>query len=414
MKHLFKTDFAITTNRESLELFQGPKFAYCDDRIDDVPWLQPASLLFETSIQGQETHCFEYEGVPALFPVYNQNSILPFDVLAATFYMVSRYEEYLPHHKDQHGRFVVEESLAYQKGFLQTAVVDRWALMLKKKIQERYPDADLGSRTFEFVETIDVDAAYCYKHKGFFRQILGISRDIFQHHDLSEVKYRLDVLRGKKEDPYDSFEYLITHKRSKQLFFILLGDYSTYDKPANHLNENFRDLLNHLADYSKMGIHPSYYSLEHPEKISQEAGRLQNIIHREIKRSRFHFLRISMPESYRDLIESGILNDYSMGFAEEPGFRAGTCSTYPFFDLSENQETPLWIHPFCVMDTTLHRYKKMSVEEAEIQYRKLIDEVRSVNGKFYGIWHNQNLCEKFGWEGWRPLKERVLDYATNI
>lgn len=412
MKHMLKTDFTITTDRENFDKYEGTKIAYCEDPVEDALWLQPAALLFETSIHGQETHYFEHEGMPALYPVYNRKSILPFDVFAASFYMVSRYEEYLPHHKDEHDRFVVNESLAYQKGFLQTAVVDRWAIMLKQKIQERYPEANLGKRSFEFVQTIDIDAAYCYLHKGLFRHVVGIARDIFIHHNLSEVHDRFAVLRGKMEDPYNNFEYLLNHKRFKQIFFVLLGDYSTYDKPTSHLNENFRDLLNHLADYAKMGIHPSYYSYEYPDKIAQEAGRLQDIVHREIKRSRFHFLRITMPNSYRDLIEAGIFNDYTMGFAEEPGFRAGTCSTYPFFDLPGNQETPLWIHPFCVMDTTLQRYQKMDTEQAYEQYKKLIDEAKAVDGKFCGIWHNQNLCEKFGWEGWRNLMERVIDYAV--
>lgn len=64
------------------------------------------------------------------------------------------------------------------------------------------------------------------------------------------------------------------------------------------------------------------------------------------------------------------------------------------------------------MDTTLQRYQKMDTEQAYEQYKKLIDEAKAVDGKFCGIWHNQNLCEKFGWEGWRNLMERVIDYAV--
>lgn len=412
MKHLLKTEFEITTSREAFDKHEGAKFGYCEDPVGDSLWLQPTSILFETSIQGQELHYHEYEGLPAIFPVYNRQSMLPFDVLAATFYMVSRYEEYLPHHTDVHGRFLAEESLAYQKGFLQTAIVDHWAIMLRNKILERYPDAEFGKRTFEFVQTVDIDSAFCYRNKGFFRTLIGLARDILQRKDFEAVAERFAVLTGKREDPYDTFEYLLDHKRSKLIFFVHLGDYGTYDKPTSYLNENFRDLLNHLADHAKMGIHPSYDVLEHPNKVAEQTNRLHNIIHRDIKRSRFHFLRLSMPDSYRTLIEAEVLNDYSMGFAEEPGFRAGTCSTFPFFDLTDNHETQLWIHPFCVMDTTLQKYKKMTPEEAMAAYRNLIDEIRSVEGKFSGIWHNQNLTDKKEWTGWRAVLEQTIDYAV--
>lgn len=412
MKHLLKADFAITTSREDFDRYEGPKFAYCDDAIEGSLWLQPVSLLFETSIQGQAVHCHDCEGVPALFPVYNKLSMMTFDVFAAVFYMVSRYEEYLPHHTDIHGRFVAEETLAHQKGFLQTAVVDRWALMLKRCILERYPDASFGKRSFEFLETVDIDAAFCYKEKGLFRTVLGLARDLLQRHDLDAISERFRVLMGKEQDPYDTFDYILDHKRSKLIFFVHLGDYGTYDKPTSYLSEKFRNMLSSLADNAKMGIHPSYDVWEYPAKLPEQTARLQDIVHRDIHRSRYHFLRLTMPDSYRMLIEAELLNDYSMGFAEEPGFRAGTCSDFPFFDLADNHETQLMVHSFCVMDTTLQKYKKMTPQEAIEQYRALIDEVRAVDGRFCGIWHNQNLNEKDEWTGWRSVFESAIDYAV--
>jgi hypothetical protein len=53
-------------------------------------------------------------------PVFCQRQIgdLPFDPLAATFYLVSRYEEYLPFIPDEHGRFPAKQSFAFSNGFL--------------------------------------------------------------------------------------------------------------------------------------------------------------------------------------------------------------------------------------------------------------------------------------------------------
>ena len=40
-----------------------------------------------------------------------------FDVFSASFYLVSRYEEYLPYVKDMYERFQAENSLAYKHNF---------------------------------------------------------------------------------------------------------------------------------------------------------------------------------------------------------------------------------------------------------------------------------------------------------
>ena len=48
--------------------------------------------------------------------------------------MLSRYEEYLPHIKDEYGRFEAKESLAFKYGFLEIPIVDKWVQILKIEI----------------------------------------------------------------------------------------------------------------------------------------------------------------------------------------------------------------------------------------------------------------------------------------
>ena len=425
MRDILKTDFAITTNAEVFDsheearLCYAPQPVFCaKDNAGELPYLyvKAARLLFETSIEEQNPHCFDYEGTAALFPVFGRHTALPFDPFASIFYMLSRYEEYLPHHRDEHGRFLVTESIAYQEGFLQTAVVDRWALMVKEVVLQRYPDTAFGTRNYAFVQTVDIDAAYCYLHKGVFRTTLGILRDGIRRHDPEEVKRRIKVLRKQETDPFDTFDYILEQsqqlaRHSKLLFFALMGDYGIYDKPASFHNNDFRQLLQHLGDYAKVGVHGSYYSSEEPERLEREIERLSDILHRTIVRNRYHFLRFSLPAGYRNLVRNGIAHDYSMGYAELPGFRCGTCSIVPFFDLNSNQECDLRLHPFMAMDTTFQKYMGLTPDQAIEQYHALIDEVRTLGGTFSCIFHNQNLCEDFGWEGWRRVYEDVLQYA---
>ena len=419
MRDMLHVEFAITTDADTFANHDGPKLCYGPQPVGpaDVPFLQSAKLLFETQIQDVACGCFRHQDIPVLFPVFSSQSALPFDPFAAIFYMLSRYEEMLPFIGDEHGRFPVSQSIAYKNGFLGTAVVDRWALMVRDLLQQRYPDLYFAPRQYAFEPTIDIDAAYCYKHKGVFRTTLGILRDGLKRHAPQEVRRRIAVIRGQEADPYDTFDYILETARelaprAQLTFFALLGDYGMYDKPASYSCNQFRQLIQHLRDYAKVGIHGSYYSADEPERIEREVERLSDILHRPIVRNRFHFLRFTLPYAYQNLVGNGITHDYSMGFSEVNGFRCGTCNEYPFFDLTTNQETQLHIHPFIAMDTTMNSHLGLSPDEAAAAYRSLIDETRAVGGTFCCIFHNQNLCEDFGWEGWRAVFEEVMRYAA--
>ena len=50
-----------------------------------------------------------------------------------------------------------------------------------------------------------------------------------------------------------------------------------------------------------------------------------------------------MPQSYLDINNAGILEDYSMGYPEEPGFRAGIARPFYFYNISEDKQTNLKI-----------------------------------------------------------------------
>ena len=414
-RHVLHTDFSITTDEDYFLSYGDAKLCYGPRRLGDSVHLKNSKLLLQTSIDEQEPRPFCHEGQWMLFPVYGQDLDLPFDPLAATFYMVSRYEEYLPHREDMHGRFQTADQLAVATGFNDEPVVDQWAMMIKKLLAGRYPDCSFGQRRYQWVQTVDIDAAWCYLHKGFYRTVTGMARDLLVRRDLAEVRRRLRVLAKREPDPFDTFDFIIErHQRSADsylIFFALLADYSQYDKPSSHVNIHTRELLQHLGDHAKVGIHPGYYSQDTPASVATETRRLQDIMHRHIVRSRFHFLRLQLPKSYRILQHAGLQHDYTMGYADTTGFRAGISSPYPFYDLEQDNETDLTIHPFCAMDTALQKYLRLTPDEGLERYRQLIERVKAVDGTFCCIVHNQNLCELYGWEGWREVYEKMLQLA---
>lgn len=413
--HLLQIDYNITTDADFYRASTDIRLCYGDHRLDDSPYIRSCGLLFISSIEEQNPRPFTYENITALFPTYDREALLPFDLFAATFYLVSRYEEYLPHHIDAYGRYPASESVAGQHGFLLTPVVDHWALMLHQALKRVYPELPGSHRRYRFEATVDIDAAYCYRHKGMLRTLAGIFRDLTSSTNRDTFKTRLRVLSGLQPDPFDTFDYLLeqsTHYPDIQmLFFALMGDYGQYDKPISHSCNTFRELLQHLGDHAKIGIHASFQSAEEPERVGMETRRLADILHRPIVRNRYHYLRLQLPQSYRRLIHEEIRHDYSMGYAETSGYRAGTLTPYPFYDLERDEEGTLIIHPFSVMDTTLIKHQQLSPEEALEHYRRLIDQARSLNGTFCGIWHNQNVCNNADWLDWRRVFEQVLAYG---
>lgn len=417
---IFKTilhiPFEITLDIDYYNSFEGYKLCYSKQKVGDGLYIKSIDLLYQTSIEDQDIHVTEYENLPIFFATYGKDISLPFDIFAATFYLVSRYEEYLPHRKDKHHRFEYTNSIAFQHNFLHTPLVNKWADILAKKIQEHYPLFTIPIRRFHYVNTIDIDAAYSFKGKGVFRSIGAFIRDLLKR-DYQSLKIRLLVVMNIRKDPFDTFDYILSlaeKYHTELLFFVLFADYDNYDKNISHNNLHFQQLIKHLADYSKVGIHPSYASLDTPEKLTKEIKRLSHVLHKPIIRSRFHFLRFQLPESYKNLIKNGIEADFSMGYSNQYGFRASICTPFNFYDLETDSETNLMVHPFAIMDTALKIYMNYTADEALNTIKKIIDEIKSVEGSFYSLWHNSNLCNNDEWKDWTEVYEQMLSYTNSL
>ena len=410
-------NFKFTTDKDKFLSHEGPKLHYGDHPLENNEGLyqQSVNLLFERDITDPNVKICKHNDSKAIFPVFNEKSLFCFDIFAASFYIISRYEEYLPHVCDHYNRFQPQDSILYKMDMIEKPIINIWAKELGEIIKSKYPDIQLKKKSFKFIPTYDIDAAWSYRNKGFFRTTAAFFRDILKL-DKKEIKRRFDVLTNKKMDPFDTFDYQIELQKElkiKPLYFILCGDYNTNDKNISIKNKEFQELIKHLGDYAHVGIHPSFSSYLKKEVIKEEVNRLSDVLNREVTMSRQHFLRLCLPTSYQILLELDITDDYSMGYASQAGFRAGYADTFQFFDLENDTKTKLNVHPFALMDGTMRDYLDLDVRESFEKAKKLVDEVKNVNGTFILLWHNETLSGEKRWEGWITLYRKILDYILN-
>ena len=409
---VWKIDYEISDNLDYFTCYDGPKLNYSNSQLADECHIKCQGILTEKGISDQEIIFKEWNKLPIFFQI--NDSFIPFDIFSASFYLVSRYEEYLPHIKDHYNRFTAKQSLAYQNNFLHRPLINLWLKEFKKKLLIIFPSLNFPKLKFTYQSTIDVDNAYYYLEKGFVRNTASFIKSALEMDKLAILERR-EVLLGNLSDPYDTFDYQLKLNEKYNidtLYFILLADYGINDKNCSVYSRKFQLLIKHLSDHSKVGIHPSFASNQKFDILSKEKNRLENILKKEVKYSRQHFLKLELPKTYRNLIELGVSEDYTMGYAANLGFRASICTPFYFYDLEIENTTILKINPFAVMDATCNYYLKLTPNQSLAEIKAIINQVKSVDGHFISLWHNETWSNYKEWKGWHNLYEEMLQYIN--
>jgi len=401
--------FQLTTSAVKIEQYSGAKINYSHNFINGCLHLKPHSILFDETI--------EYYSVSAKHDnywdtlIWEQNGDVPFELFAASFFLLSRYEEYLPHKVDEHGRFDAEQSLAMQYGFIETPLVDKWAYKLKEILERQFGKITANAPSYRFISTFDIDTAYLYKGLENYRQLRKTikSATLLRFHKLAE---QVKVLHQNQPDPYDTYEYIAAIAKGKQVkYFALCGGNTEYDEGIPLEKAEMQQLLKLLSTQYDIGLHPSYDAFNAIEMLKEEKDKLEQIIGKKVITNRQHFLRFKLPNSMNNLIQLGFTEDYSMGYGSTAGFRASTCHPFYFFDLELNKITPLLLYSVCVMDVTLKINMNLTVQTAIQKIEQLIQEVKQVNGTLVSIWHNSNLSHTDDWYAWREVFEKLHKLA---
>ncbi len=411
--NVLQCEYQLTSDIEFYHASLLPKFAYTNAANNFDVCICSDKLLFETGIKKQlPIPSGEYLNFPMFFST-SVNSFLPYDIFATVFYFASRYEEYLPNEIDVHQRFKANQSIAFKHNFLNKPFLNYLIDDFSEKLKTKFPSLNFGIRNFNVVSTIDIDNAFAYANKGFRRNVGGLLKDISQL-NFDKIIPRLKSNIHSKYDPYNTFDIINSISEQSQTalhYFVLIADYSAYDKNPHYTNKGFRELLKGLSNKYVMGLHPSYNSSDQLAKIGLEKKRLEDIIEKKVTSARCHFLRLKFPDTYREFIEQGITDDYTMIYASQCGFRTGLCTPYKWFDLEKNEPTNLTIHPSTLMEGVLRDYNKLSATEAEWICSNLKNEVAKFGGEFVSIFHNDSFVNEQ--QQWIDVYKTLLQKPNN-
>lgn len=407
-------EYTITTNPKGLEALQVPVINYSDIPLQNALQIIPHGLLSETGIKEREmAPVGKYEGLLVFFETPGRD--IPFDLFAAAFFLVSRYEEYLPFTPDIHGRFSSLSAYSRLQNFHHLPVVNMWVHMLGGKIKEKYPDITIIQPSFSYLSTIDIDHAWAILHKPFIRSSLSLLKSLLKL-DFNTFNCKIGVLKRKRPDPYYSFDdWKVLHKgmTDRVILFFLASDATRNDMITSPRNKYWQKLVRELSGKYDSGIHPSYGSDKGEDLIKSEKRLLESITEKPVTKSRQHFVKLRFPHTYKALLSAGIREDYSMGFHDISGFRAGIAHPFKFFDLEENKATELIIFPFAVMERTLKDYMGLDSPGALSEIEKTISLVKSYGGIFISIWHNNSIGDQDEWKGWKKTYMAMNELCKN-
>ncbi|MFT4696988.1 MAG: hypothetical protein ACI9SJ_000104 [Flavobacteriaceae bacterium] len=389
---------------------EGPKLSYGKQPLGNELFLQSHIILSHQGIESVELTVKNWEETKCFFQV-SDKSALPFDIFSASFYLLSRYEEYLPHVKDEQGRFPASESLAFKEDFLQYPVIDIWAYKFKEVLSESFPALVFLKKTMEIHNLIEASNPYAFKEKGLLKSIIGYTKDSLKFR-ISKNFRRTKVLLGIKEDPFNTFEWvvsLIKNSSTKLTVFFLMGNDLNYYEGINTQKKKYRMLIKFLSDYKNIGLIFSSISLLNINAIKKEKEQLESIINSELTNSVNKGYYVNLPDFYRNLIEVEVERDFTMVYEEYIGFRASTCTPFLFYDLDYEIKTPLVIHPIALTTSSFKNKKSEDIKDLILEVK---DSVSQVNGTFSIFFTNLDFIDIKKNKVWRFLfSEKLQDYV---
>jgi peptidoglycan/xylan/chitin deacetylase (PgdA/CDA1 family) len=342
------------------------------------------------------------------FQIRDNQINLGIDIFGSSFFMLTRYEEVVKSDRDRFDRFPATASLAYQEYFLDRPIVNEYLEVLWSCINYLWPNLQRRDHQFKMCLSHDVDEPFRFALTGLGRLAQRCAGDIRYRKSLTalgaSIKSYAEVkfLQQPERDPSNTFDLIMDLSEANNIrsAFYFITDHSagkidgvyTMDHPL------IRQLLRKIHDRGhEIGLHTSYNTYLDTTQTVKEFTFLKQACEEEgIIQDRWggrqHYLRWSASKTFRNWDNAGLDYDSTLSYADQIGFRCGTCYEYSAFDLSSAQPLKLKERPLCIMEASVirHAYMGLSLTDGSaLQAMKRIKErCRLFNGIFTLLWHN--------------------------
>lgn len=331
------------------------------------------------------------------------------DIFASSFFMLTRWEEYVIKEKDNYGRFPDKFQLSVKHNFNERPVVNEYMEMLRKMIA--YLGIEIENKhKYKPVITHDID--FFARYDKFSKVIKATGGDIIKRKSFKKAFHTINsyikIKRGKEKDPYDTFDYLMNLSEKVNLkshfYFIpsLLGE---EDAKYDITEDAVIKMMQHIIERGHIvGIHGAFRSYDNEEIYIKELKRFPEKI--KINEGRQHLLRNKNPDTWQVYENAGLEYDSTTGFRNYVGFRAGTCYEYSVFNILSRKKLKLKEIPLIIMEQAL--VKKYSEKESILgKFATLKQLIKKYKGNFVILWHNNNFNIP-EWENFKPLYEKII------
>lgn len=359
--------------------------------------------------------------------------ICDIDIFSSSFFMLTRWEEYVNTARDRHDRFPMEESLAYKNGFSHRPIVNEYVEMLWNMLVFLGCKQSRKRREFQLIATHDVDRVYRWGSiaqsiKYFFKD-LGKQKKLFcfglngeeKVDEANSKKYfpSIETIKdffltktGIKKDPFATFDYLMDMAERfniKAHFFFMAGGDSSFNRRYSLSIFDFCKLLIRIDERKhKIGFHPSYSSYLDKEQWAKEYKALSLVSPQKVLCGRQHYLRFEVPNTWQTWNDHNMLWDSTLGFAEKESFRCGVCYEYSVYNILTRKKLQVKELPLIVMDGSIVFYQNYPPQEAEVKIREMIFRVKKFKGNFVFLWHNSSF-NVAPWQEYEFVYEAVYE-----
>jgi hypothetical protein len=351
-------------------------------------------------------------GVPKL-NIQSSSLICGIDIFSSSFFMLTRWEEYVNKVRDEEDRFPATESLAYKQDFLDRPIVNEYIEMLKNMLLKLDNSLKFKSHVPKLFISCDVDEPYDCSIQNIGRLIRACAGDILKRKNIKEFVKRVKRYSLKKIGKYNykddenytfdwymdvcekagikaAFYFIPTSKEPKN------GCYELQDKRI----QNLLKLIDSRGH--EIGVHGSYQTYQDKQKAKLQKEMLEDTlkslgISQKVVGNRQHYLMWDSSLTPQVLEYAGFQYDTTGSYADRPGFRYGVCYEFSMFDFLNRKKLTIKERPLIVMEFSIIDDIFMGLgfsEEALQIMKKLKERCYKYKGNFTLLWHNNHLKTK--------------------